>query len=119
MSTDIEFIPDRLNEEPVIFIGMTDSELRIGGVLSVLIWVPVCVLIAMLFGQAILGIGAGVTFALGTMWVLGKKLKTLKRGKPVGFHVNAAIAFLEDAGLKSKTMIRESRGWDIRRGERS
>lgn len=115
MSSEIEFIPDRLNQEPVIFIGMTDSELRWGGLLSVLFWVPVCVVLAALLGQAILGIALGVLLALGCMWVTGRKLRTLKRGKPQGFHVLAIVALLEDAGIKSKTMIRESRSWDVRR----
>ena len=118
MSSEIEFIPDRLNQEPVIFIGMTDSELRLGAVVSVCFWLPLCLVLAALLGQAILGIAAGVVLALASMWWVGRKLRVLKRGKPQGFHVLAITAFFEDAGLKSKTMIRESRSWDVRRTKR-
>lgn len=115
MATEITFIPDRLNEEPVIFIGMTDSELKMSTGVSLALWLPVSILIAMMFGHGILGVAGGALMAFLSMWLLGKKLREIKRGRPKGFHVMAIAAWLEDNHLKPKTMIRESRTWDITR----
>lgn len=116
---EITFIPDRLNEEPVIFIGMTDSELKLAVGVSLGFWLPVSIIVAVLFGQGILGIAVGTLMAFLTMWLLGKKLRVIKRGRPKGYHVMAISAWLEDRNLKPKTMIRETRTWDIKRQKRA
>ncbi len=38
---EIDFIPDRLIEEPVVFRGMTDTEVVFISVASIVFWVPV------------------------------------------------------------------------------
>lgn len=119
MESEIAFIPDRLNEEPVIYIGMTNSELKLAGMVSVAFWIPVCLLIASLLGKGILGLAAGTGLAFATMWLVGKKLRVLKRGKPKQFHVMSIAAWLEDHGLKPQTMIRQTAVWDIRRKVRT
>jgi conjugative transfer region protein (TIGR03750 family) len=112
---EIAFIPDRLNEEPIIFIGMTDSELKLAGMVSVGFWVPVCVVVAAVLGAGILGLAAGTLLAFASMWVIGKKLRVIKRGRPKQFHVMTITAWLEDRRLKSQTMIRQSTVWDTHR----
>lgn len=112
---EIYFIPDRLNEEPVIYIGMTQSELKMAGLVSVLFWLPVCIIIAVMLGYGTYGIAAGVVLAFGSMWLIGKRLRILKRGKPKGYHATAIAAWLEQHGLKPKTMLLTSGVWDIRR----
>jgi len=116
---EIAFIPDRLNEEPIIFIGMTDSELKLAGMVSVSFWVPVCVVVATVLGVGILGLAAGTLSAFASMWFIGKKLRVIKRGRPKQFHVMTITAWLEDNGLKPQTMIRQSTVWDIKRKARS
>ena len=115
MTSEITFIPDRLNEEPVIYIGMTNSELKLCGMVSLGVWLPICLVVAVVIGKGILGLAAGVLLAFLTMWLAGKKLRVIKRGKPKQFHVMAIAAWLEDNNLKPKTMIRTSEVWDIRR----
>ena len=112
---EIAFIPDRLNEEPIIFIGMTDSELKLAGMVSVGFWVPVCAVVAAVLGAGILGLAAGTLLAFASMWVIGKKLRVIKRGRPKQFHVMTITAWLEDRRLKSQTMIRQSTVWDTHR----
>ncbi len=116
---EITFIPDRLNEEPVIFIGMTDSELRLATGVSLAFWLPISVFIGMLFGMGIIGVAAGTLLAFFTMWLLGKKLRLIKRGRPKGYHVSAITSWLEDHNLKPKTMIRETRTWDFKHRKRA
>jgi len=118
MSDEIEFVPDRLNEEPVLALGMTHSEFKSVGFASVLFWVPVAFTVCGFLGSAMFGLAVGSILALGTCYLVGKQLRVLKRGRPKGYHVTAINAWLEDKGLKSKTMIRHSQSWGIKHNAR-
>ena len=116
MSDDeITFMPARLNQEPIVFLGMTDSEMKLSAAMSLVICIPVGILVGTALGIAILGFGAGFALSFGLTWLIGKRLKRLKRGRPEGYHVHAIAAWLEDRGVKPRTMIRETRAWDIAR----
>lgn len=82
----ITFTPDRLIEEPVVFLGFTDSEVVKGGLISGAISIPFAVLILLPFGYALLGVGLGMGLAVLMMFLLGKKLAVLKRKYPDGLH---------------------------------
>ena len=116
MSADAEiaFLPDRLNRPPVVFLGLSDGELRMAGLANLAVWMPACALLAAPFGQAVLGIGAGALAAAAGIWLTAKGLRRMKRGRPDGYHADAVAAWLEDRNLKPKTMLRESAVWDIR-----
>jgi conjugative transfer region protein (TIGR03750 family) len=113
---EIDFIPDRLIEEPVVFRGLTDTEvvwLIAGG--SVF-WIPVSILLLMPFGWALFGVALGLGLAIGTLLLAGKYLQNLKRRMPDGLHVvylkkiaQRKISFM-DYGY-----IETSQRWDIRR----
>ena len=111
---EIVFLPDRLNRAPAVFLGLSDGELRMAGLVNLGVWIPACALAAGLFGQAVLGLGAGALLACGGIWLTARVLRRLKRGRPEGYHADAVAAWLEDRGLKPKTMLRESAVWDIR-----
>ena len=111
---EIAFLPDRLNRAPAVFLGLSDGELRMAGMVNLAVWIPACAAFAALFGQAVLGIGAGALAAAGGIWATARALRRLKRGRPVGYHADAVAAWLEDRSLKPKTMLRESAVWDIR-----
>ena len=114
MDEEIAFLPDRLNRAPAVFLGLSDGELRMAGLVNLAAWVPACAAVAALFGQAVLGIGAGALAAGGGIWLTARVLRRLKRGRPEGYHADAVAAWFEDRGLKPKTMLRESAVWDIR-----
>ena len=111
---EIVFLPDRLNRSPAVFLGLSDGELRTAGLVNLAVWIPACSAVAALFGQAVLGIGAGALAAGGGIWLTARVLRRLKRGRPEGYHADAVAAWLEDRNLKPKTMLRESAVWDIR-----
>ena len=111
---EIVFLPDRLNRAPAVFLGLTDGELRMAGLVNLSVCVPAGAALAGLFGQAVLGLGAGALAACGGIWLTARALRRLKRGRPEGYHADAVAAWLEDKGLKPKTMLRESAVWDIR-----
>ena len=111
---EIVFLPDRLNRAPAVFLGLSDGELRMAGLVNLGAWIPACAVVAGLFGQAVLGLGAGALLACGGIWLTARVLRRLKRGRPEGFHADAVATWLEDRNLKPKTMLRESAVWDIR-----
>ena len=111
---EIAFLPDRLNRAPAVFLGLSDGELRMAGLANLAVWIPACAALAGLFGQAVLGLGAGALAACGGIWLTARVLRRLKRGRPEGYHADAVRAWLEDRNLKPKTMLRESAVWDIR-----
>ena len=114
MDAGVAFLPDRLNRAPAVFLGLTDGELRLAGLANLALFVPAGTAVAALAGHAVLGIGVGALAACGGIWVTARVLRGLKRGRPEGYHADAVAAWLEDRGLKPKTMLRESAVWDIR-----
>ena len=114
MDREIAFLPDRLNRAPAVFLGLTDGELKLAGLANLALFVPAGTAAAALAGHAVLGIGVGALAACGGIWLTARVLRNLKRGRPEGYHAEAVAAWLEDRGLKPKTMLRESAVWDIR-----
>ena len=112
---DIEFIPDRLNEEPVVFLSMTNSEIKLSLMIFFAIWTPICLLIGLVLGNALLSLACVAGMVFISMWLAGKRLRSVKRGKPKQYHMLALSAWLQDRGLARKVLIRESRSWDIQR----
>ena len=114
MDEEIGFLPDRLKRPPQVFLGLSDGELRMVGLVNLAVWLPICGILAGLAGQVVLGLGAGALAACGGLWLAARLLRRLKRGRPEGYHADAVRAWLEDRGVKPRTMLRESRVWDIR-----
>ncbi|ECI6680430.1 TPA: TIGR03750 family conjugal transfer protein [Salmonella enterica] len=119
MALTIEFLPDRLNREPVVFRGMTTTELFIalgGGLLSGL----VCgIFPAVLLGiWALVPTGALVGAALAIM-VGGKWLARLKRGRPDTWLYRAMDARLARHGFGNPKLVQTTAVWVIRRSEKS
>jgi conjugative transfer region protein (TIGR03750 family) len=112
---DIEFIPDRLNEEPVVFLSMTNSEIKLSLMIFFAFWTPTCLLIGLAIGKTLLSLACVAGMVFLSMWLAGKRLRKIKRGKPKQYHMLALAAWLQDRGLAKHVLIRESRTWDIQR----
>jgi len=112
---DIVFIPDRLNEEPIVFLSMTNSEIKLSLMIFFAIWTPICLIVGLIIGKALLSLACVAGMVFLSMWLAGKRLRVIKRGKPKQYHMLALSAWLQDHGLSSKVLIRESRTWDIQR----
>jgi conjugative transfer region protein (TIGR03750 family) len=115
MSKEIEFMPDRLNEEPVVFLSMTNTEIKWAVMVLFALWTPICLLVGFLVGKVLLSLAAVACLVFVSMWLAGKRLKVIKRGKPKQYHMLAMAAWLQDRGLAKETLIRQSRVWDIKR----
>jgi len=112
---DIEFIPDRLNEEPVVFLAMTNSEIKLSLMIFFAIWTPICLIVGLIIGKVLLSLACVAGMVFLSMWLAGKRLRVIKRGKPKQYHMLALSAWLQDRGLSKNILIRESRTWDIQR----
>jgi conjugative transfer region protein (TIGR03750 family) len=112
---EINYIPDRLIADPVVFRGMTDSEVVFIVITSLMIWIPVSVLILMPFGFAIFGVAIGSGLTIGTLILAGKQLTRIKRKQPDGLHIVFFKRQLQRKGLARFGFIDESASWDIRR----
>ena len=51
---EIVFIPDRLNEEPVVFLAMTNSEIKMAALASLGFWTPICLVVGVILGKVLL-----------------------------------------------------------------
>lgn len=113
---EIEFIPDRLIEEPVVFRGLNDTEIVYIAVGGVVFWIPVSVLLLLPFGWALFGVGIGFALTILTLVLAGNYLQNLKRRMPDGLH----LVYLKKLAQKKCSFINfgyieESKSWDIRR----
>ena len=116
---EIEFIPDRLIEEPVIFKGMTDTEVVSIIVAAIVFWIPTCVILLLPFGFALFGVGIGFGMSIATLLLVGRFLQNLKRRMPDGLH----LVYLKKQAQKRFSFINfgyieTSQSWDIRRDKR-
>ena len=109
---EIAYIPERLNEDPVVVLGLTDAELRYAALAGFGVLVPAGALGGALAGQAMIGGGCGAVAAIGAVYVVGKALRRMKRGKPAGYHADRIRAWLEDRGVGGDSMLRASAVWE-------
>ena len=116
---EIVFIPDRLIEEPIVFRGLTDSEVVALSLIGIAFWIPVSVLILFPFGHGLFGVAIGFGLAIVTLLLIGKYLQTLKRRMPDGLH----IVYLKKKAQEKYVFfdygyIETSQSWDIKRNNR-
>ena len=113
---EIDFIPDRLIEEPVVFRGLTDREVVLLIIAGLVCWIPVSVLLFLPFGWGLFGVGIGVGMAIVSLLLVGRYLTGLKRRRPDGLH----IVYLKKIAQQKFSFINfdyieTSQAWDIRR----
>lgn len=115
MTLTIDFLPDRLNREPVVFRGMTASELFISLCAGLL-----CGLIAGIFPSLLSGVWALLpTAALAgaalAILVGGRYLTRLKRGRPDAWLYQSLDARLARHGFGDPRLVQRSAVWSARR----
>lgn len=118
MTQTIEFLPDRLNREPVVFRGMTTTELFIALVSGLLAGLTGGIFPAVIFSiWALAPTGALVGAALSVL-VGGKYLTRLKRGRPDSWLYRAIGAWFGRYGIGDPRLVQKSAIWSVRRGKR-
>ena len=114
---EINYIPDRLIADPVVFRGMTDTEVVTIVVIGIIFWIPVSIILLLPFGYGLFGVAVGVGMAILTLLFAGKRLTNLKRKQPDGLHVVFFKRWLQKKGFGSYGFIDQSQKWDVRRSK--
>ncbi len=114
---ETETLADRLNQEPVIFRGSTNSELGIILLCAVVFWVPFGFVVAALFGAVVMGLGISSLGVLITIVVGSTVFQRIKRGKPDNYYQHQVIIKLDQSKLRKSSLILTSGNWDVGRTE--
>lgn len=110
----IEFMPDRLNAEPVVFRGFTTPELGITALLSVLGGLIIAIPIIPFLGWIALPT-VSLLMPLITIILGGRLLACFKRGKPENYLYRRIEWFLSSYGVGSSRLICRSQVLSLRR----
>lgn len=112
-----ERVADRMNEEPSIFKGCSTTELLVIVVAATVFWLPVCMIVGLLFGAMVMGLGATGVCVVGTAVLGAGFFQKLKAGRPDGYYQQRLRIFLARNKLMSSPFILRSGAWDLGRNE--
>jgi conjugative transfer region protein (TIGR03750 family) len=116
-NSETETLADRLNQEPVIFRGSTNSELGIILLCAVVFWVPFGFIVGALFGAVVMGLGISSLGVLITIVVGSTIFQRIKRGKPDNYYQHQVIIKLDQLKLRKSSLVLSSGNWDLGRTE--
>jgi conjugative transfer region protein (TIGR03750 family) len=108
-------IADRLNQEPVVLLGYTNSELIWAVKAACLVAFPLALLLGLLIGKAMALFGSGMLIAAGLIYLGGKKLQRYKRGKPDFYYQVKMNLLLEQYHLGTSGLFRHHGTMDLGR----
>ena len=114
-----DLLADRLNVEPAIFKGCSSSELGLIVGISVVLWLPLSLFIAWLFGAITLGFGLAGVGVVATVMVCATLFQRIKRNRPEGYYQQQWRLRCHELGLCQCPWIRRSGAWDIGRTHRA
>ena len=103
-----EILADRLNVEPVVLRGLSNSELVMVIKVALFFWIPVCLVIADLLGNFAMGLGVAMVLILLTVLLSGTLLQKIKRGRP-RYYYQHQLAFAMNKHVHKKTLDDKSR----------
>lgn len=111
---DDDILADRLNNEPPIFRGLSNSELGMVMKIAAAFWIPVCLLLAFLMGKTVVGLGIAMLLILVTVVISGTVFQRLKRGRPYYFYQHK-LMLRNKVNTKTKDIIQYSGTWGLGR----
>jgi conjugative transfer region protein (TIGR03750 family) len=114
---ETETLADRLNQEPVIFRGSTNSELGIILLCAIVFWVPFGFIVGALFGAVVMGLGISSLGVLITIVVGSTVFQRIKRGKPDNYYQHQVIIKLDQLKLRKSSLVLTSGNWGLGRTE--
>ena len=115
ISSQTETLADRLNSEPVIFRGSTNSELGVIALVAALFWLPFSVLIGTLIGKFFIAVGLSAVGVLATIFFGSTLFQRIKRGKPDFYYQHVVIIKLQRMGLRASQLILRNGLWSLGR----
>lgn len=114
----IPFLPERLNREPVVFRGLTVSELLIALLVGLATGAVVGTIPAILWRN--LSLIPGCALPGGALAILcgGRWLARLKRGRPESWLYRVLELKLARFGIGTQRFVLQDGVWTIRRSKR-
>lgn len=94
-----QLLAERLNGEPIVFWGYTNSELSLAIKVAGGIAFSSCLTIGLVIGKGVSLLGGGLLLTLGLVALGGKQLQRLKRGKPDFYYQTRLRLTLHRLGL--------------------
>jgi len=101
-----DLLAERLNHEPVVLLGYTDSEFAFAVKLASALAFPLTLSVGLALGKPLPGLGGGFLLALALVVLGGKMLQRLKRGKPDFYYQTRLKLALHRVGLKDSGLLR-------------
>lgn len=112
------FTGDFINEEPVVFKGLTDGEIKSVFLISFFIGSPIGVLLGLLSGFPMLMIVFVFVIPMIVVYFISGWMETARRGKPSGYVEHSLHAWLVAKKLVTPNFICESTTWSLGRSSR-
>ncbi len=97
---------ERLNGEPVVFRGYTDSELLLAVAVSSGFWFPVAAAVGFAAGSASMGLGFAMIAIIGSVAGGATLYQKWKRGRPEHYLQQRVQLWLASAGLVKTRLVR-------------
>jgi len=117
MESSTETLADRLNQEPVIFRGSTNSELGVILLCAVLFWVPVGLILGAIMGAVVMGLGLSTLGVLLTIIFGSTFFQRIKRGRPDNYYQHLVAIKISRLGLRKSPLVLRGGDWDLGRSD--
>lgn len=101
-----ELLAERLNHEPVVLLGYTDSEFAFAVKVACAVAFPATLAIGFTVGKPLPGLAGGFLMALALVVAGGKFMVRLKRGKPDFYYQTRLKLALQHYGLGHSGLLR-------------
>ena len=111
------FTGDFINEEPVVFKGLTDGEIKSVFLISLFIGSPIGVLLGLLSGFPMMMIVFVFVIPLLVVYFLAGWMEKARRGKPPGYVEHNLHIWLVMKKLIRPKFICESYKWSLGRSD--
>jgi len=101
-----DLLAERLNQEPIVLLGYTDSEFGFAVKVACALAFPATLVIGFMAGKPLPGLAGGFLVALALVVAGGKFMVRLKRGKPDFYYQTRMKLALQRYGFGHSGLLR-------------
>jgi conjugative transfer region protein (TIGR03750 family) len=110
-----DFLPDRVNAEPVIFRGVTSTELLYLLIGGIGLWTPISLVAALVIHRPLFTLIFALVLVIGTVYFGSIYLSGLKRNRPDHYYVQLAQMKFAGFGIGAPPFFTRSGYWALER----
>lgn len=100
----------RVDAPPTVYLGLTSAEITTIALGSLALYLPPMLTVGFLTGNASVFLGITPMLSVATVFIAGKILARIKRGKPQGFFAQRIMVWLHRKGLRRTKAMRLPHG---------